>query len=89
MEFFSGIILLIAFIAGMIFFKGVIKKTAAHSENVITTMIDESTVELTKRSMDAYQELLDEFGEDFLTPEEIYNKMHKKGKKSVRTSTKK
>lgn len=84
MEFFSGIILLIAFIAGMIFFKGVIKKTAAHSENVITTMIDESTVELTKRSMDAYQELLDEFGEDFLTPEEIYNKMHKKGKKSVR-----
>lgn len=89
MEFFSGIILLITFIAGMIFFKGVIKKTAAHSENVITTMIDESTVELTKRSMDAYQELLDEFGEDFLTPEEIYNKMHKKGKKSVRTSTKK
>lgn len=89
MEFFSGIILLIAFIAGMIFFKGVIKKTAAHSENVITTMIDESTVELTKRSMDAYQELIDEFGEDFMTPEEIYNKMHKKGKKSVRTSTKK
>lgn len=89
MEFFSGIILLIAFIAGMIFFKGVIKKTAAHSENVITTMIDESTVELTKRSMEAYQELLDEFGEDFMTPEEIYNKMHKKGKKSVRTSTKK
>ena len=89
MEFFSGIILLIAFIAGMIFFKGVIKKTAAHSENVITTMIDESTVELTKRSMEAYQELIDEFGEDFLTPEEIYNKMHKKGKKSVRTSTKK
>lgn len=84
MEFFSGIILLIAFIAGMIFFKGVIKKTAAHSENVVTTMIDESTVELTKRSMAAYQELLDEFGEDFLTPEEIYNKMHKKGKKSVR-----
>lgn len=84
MEFFSGIILLIAFIAGMIFFKGVIKKTATHSENVITTMIDESTVELTKRSMDAYQELIDEFGEDFLTPEEIYNKMHKKNKKSVR-----
>ena len=84
MEFFSGIILLIAFIAGMIFFKGVIKKTAAHSENVITTMIDESTVELTKRSMDAYQELIDEFGEDFLTPEEIYNKMHKRGKKSAR-----
>lgn len=88
MEFFSGIILLIAFIAGMIFFKGVIKKTAAHSENVITTMIDESTVELTKRSMEAYQELLDEFGEDFMTPEEIYNKMHKKGKKSTRISKK-
>ena len=88
MEFFSGIILLIAFIAGMIFFKGVIKKTAMHSENVVTTMIDESTVELTKRSMEAYQELLDEFGEDFMTPEEIYNKMHKKGKKSTRISKK-
>ena len=88
MEFFSGIILLIAFIAGMIFFKGVIKKTAMHSENVVTTMIDESTVELTKRSMEAYQELLDEFGEDFMTPEEIYNKMHKKSKKSTRISKK-
>lgn len=84
MEFFSGIIILIAFIAFMIFFKGVIKKTAAHSENMVTTMIDESTVELTKRSMEAYQELLDEFGEDFMTPQEIYNKMHKKGKRSAR-----
>lgn len=84
MEFFSGVIILIAFVAFMIFFKGVIKKTAAHSENMVTTMIDESTVELTKRSMDAYQELLDEFGEDFMTPQEIYNKMHKKGKRSAR-----
>lgn len=84
MEFFSGVIILIAFVAFMIFFKGVIKKTAAHSENMVTTMIDESTVELTKRSMEAYQELIDEFGEDFMTPQEIYNKMHKKGKKSAR-----
>lgn len=84
MEFFSGVIILIAFVAFMIFFKGVIKKTAAHSENMVTTMIDESTVELTKRSMEAYQELLDEFGEDFMTPQEIYNKMHKKGKRSAR-----
>ena len=88
MEFFSGIIIFIAFIAGMIFFKGTIKKTAAHSENIVTTIIDESTVELTKRSMAAYQELLDEFGEDFLTPEEIYNKMQKKGKKSTRIAKK-
>lgn len=84
MEFFSGVIILIAFIAALIFFKGVIKKTAAHSENIVTTMIDESTIELTKRSMEAYQELLDEFGEDFLTPQEVYNKMHKKGKKSAK-----
>ena len=84
MEFFSGVIILIAFVAFMIFFKGVIKKTAAHSENMVTTMIDESTVELTKRSMEAYQELLDEFGEDFMTPQEVYNKMHKKGKRSAR-----
>lgn len=89
MEFFSGIIILIAFIAGLIFFKGVIKKTAAHSENIVTTVIDESTVELTKRSMAAYQQLLDEFGEDFMTPEEIYNKMHKRNKKSIKTTTKK
>ena len=84
MEIFSGVIIFIAFIAFLIFFKGVIKKTATHSENIVTTMIDESTVELTKRSMDAYQELIDEFGEDFLTPQEVYNKMHKKGKKSAR-----
>ena len=84
MEIFSGVIIFIAFIAFLIFFKGVIKKTAAHSENIVTTMIDESTVELTKRSMDAYQELIDEFGEDFLTPQEVYNKMHKKGKRFAR-----
>lgn len=84
MEFFSGVIILIAFVAFMIFFKGVIKKTAAHSENMVTTMIDESTVELTKRSMEAYQELIDEFGEDFLTPQEVYNKMHKRNKRSAR-----
>lgn len=84
MELFSGVIIFIAFIAFLIFFKGVIKKTAAHSENIVTTMIDESTVELTKRSMEAYQELIDEFGEDFLTPQEVYNKMHKKSKKSAR-----
>lgn len=80
MEFFTGILMMITAIAALIFFKGTLKKIGSHSENIVTTVINESNVDLTRRSMEAYQELVEEYGENFMTPQEIYNKMNKKKK---------
>ena len=78
MEAFIGLILLVAAIAAMIFFKNVIKKSAKYTEDVIDTNINENQYELIKRSTNAYNRIVEEFGEDFMTPEEIYNKINKK-----------
>ena len=78
MEAFIGLILLVAAIAAMIFFKDVIKKSARYTEDVVNTNISENQYELIKRSSDAYNKIVEEFGEDFLTPEEIYNRINKK-----------
>lgn len=78
MEAFVGLILLIAAISFIIFFKNGIKKSAKYAEDVIDTNINENQYELIKRSSDAYNKIVEEFGEDFLTPEEIYNRINKK-----------
>lgn len=78
MEAFVGLILLIAAVSFIIFFKNGIKKSAKYAEDVINTNINENQYELIKRSSDAYNKIVEEFGEDFLTPEEIYNRINKK-----------
>lgn len=78
MEAFIGLILLVAAIAAMIFFKNVIKKSAKYTEDVVNTNISEAQYDLVKRSNAAYEKIINEFGEDFMTPEEIYNKINKK-----------
>ena len=78
MEAFVGLILLIAAVSFIIFFKNGIKKSAKYAEDVIDTNINENQYELIKRSSDAYNKIVEEFGEDFLTPEEIYNRINKK-----------
>ena len=78
MESMIGLILVIASIGFLIFFKGMIKKTAQYSEDVVTVNISESQGELIQRSKVAYEELIKEVGEDFKTPQEIYNLMMKK-----------
>ena len=83
MEAFVGLILLIAVVAAIIFFKNVIKKSAKYAEDVVDTNINENQYDLIKRSNTAYEKIVDEFGEDFLTPEEIYNKINKKKVKRV------
>lgn len=83
MEAFVGLILLVAAIASMIFFKDVIKKSARYTEDVVDTNISEAQYELVKRSNDAYEKIVNEFGEDFLTPEEIYNKITKRKVRKV------
>lgn len=78
MEFFIGFILLIAAVSFIIFFKNGIKKSAKYAEDVIDTNINENQYDLIKRSTDAYNRIVEEFGQDFKTPEEIYNLINKK-----------
>ena len=81
MESFIGLILLIAAVATIIFYKGAIKKTGQYTEDVITVNIAEAQTNLVKRSEAAYDRLIEECGEDFMTPQEIYDKMMKAKKK--------
>ena len=77
MESFIGLILLVAVIATIIFYRGAIKKTGQYTEDVVTVNIAEAQTDLVKRSEAAYSRLIEECGEDFMTPDEIYNKMMK------------
>lgn len=81
MEAFVGLIMVIAAIAFLFFFKGMIKRSGKYAEDVVTTNIAESQVDLIRRSLDALAELEAEFGDDFMTPDEIYNKMQKRKKR--------
>lgn len=81
MEAFVGLIMVIAAIAFLFFFKGMIKRSGKYAEDVVTTNIAESQVDLIRRSLDALAELKAEFGDDFMTPDEIYNKMQKRKKR--------
>ena len=83
MESFIGLILLIAAVATIIFYKGAIKKTGQYTEDVVTVNIAEAQTNLVKRSEAAYSRLIEECGEDFMTPQEVYNKMMKVKKKPV------
>ena len=81
MESFIGLILLVSVIAAIIFYKGAIKKTGQYIEDVVTVNISESQTDLVKRSEAAYNRLIEECGEDFMTPQEMYDKMMKVKKK--------
>lgn len=80
MEFGIVVITVVAVLFVSIFFKSSIRKVSKHVESIVTTNIAESQVELTERAMEAYQDLIDECGEDFKTPEEIWKLMNKKRK---------
>ena len=77
MEAFIGLILLVATVAMIIFYKGTIKKTGQYTEDIVTTNIAEARTDLVKRSEAAYARLIEECGENFMTPQEVYDKMMK------------
>ena len=78
MEAMVGLVFVVAAIGFLIFFKGMIKKTAQYSDDVVTVNIAESQGELIKRAMNAHEALIEEVGEDFKTPQEIYNLIMRK-----------
>ena len=81
MEAFIGLIMVIAAIAFLFFFKGMIKRSGKYAEDVVTVNIAEAQTDLVKRSEAAYSRLIEECGEDFMTPQEMYDKMMKVKKK--------
>ena len=81
MEAFVGLIMVIATVAFLIFFKGMIKKTSKYAEDIVTTNIAKNQINLIRRSQEAYAELEAEFGDDFMTPDEFYNKLQKQKKR--------
>ena len=81
MEAFVGLILVVLVIAFLIFFKDMIKKTGKYTEDVVTTNVNEAQIDLIKRSATAYNNLIEEVGEDFMTVQEAYDKMMKRKKK--------
>ena len=88
MESFIGLILLVAVVAMIIFYKGAIKKTGQYTEDVVTVNIAEAQTDLIKRSEAAYSRLIEECGEDFMTAQEVYDKMMKIKKEPVQTKKK-
>ena len=83
MESFVGLILVIAVIAGLIFFKKMIKHTAQYCSDVVATNINEANVDLIRRSTEVMKQINEEFNGDYCTPEEAYNKLMKKRRKVV------
>lgn len=78
MEAFVGLIMFIAAIAFLIYFRRTIKKTGKYTEDVVTTHITENQIGLIRRSQKAYAKLEAEFGDDYITPDEFYNKLQKR-----------
>ena len=60
------------------FFKKSIRKIASHAEDIVITNINESKKELVERSQEAYNDLVESCGEDFKTPQEIFDILTKK-----------
>jgi hypothetical protein len=78
MEFFTGLIMLIATVSLIIFFKSTIKKSANYVDSVVSTNIVESEKDLIIRAQNAYNDLIQDAGKDFKTPNEIYKQIFKK-----------
>ena len=81
----ESFIFLVVVVATIIFYKGTIKKTGQYTEDVVTVNIAEAQTDLVKRSKAAYDQLIEECGEDFMTAQEVYDKMMKVKKKPAQT----
>lgn len=71
-------IIIFALIFVVMFFKSSIKRVSKHTENVIITEINESQQDLIRRSTEAYNSIVEEFGEDFETPSQIFDKLSRR-----------
>ena len=88
MEMATAIVVVAALIFVSVFFKKTVRKVAKQTENWVTAEIAESQADLIRQVMEARQDLLDEFGNDFVTPEEFWREVNKQRKRnSVQSSS--
>jgi len=81
MEILGAILVLIIV---LYVFRRPVKRMTRHADTYVATWVDEDSVELTERSMKAYERLIETCGEDYMTPREIYDKIHKRGQYKVK-----
>lgn len=67
-------------------FKKPVKTITNYVNDNLNTEVNEGQVDLIQRSMAAYQEVLDTCGEDFKTPREIHDLLHKREKKQPKAA---
>lgn len=89
MEVILFLFIFVTFIAGLIFYKSSISRNAVYVEQIVTTNIIESQAELNRRAKAAYEKMIEECGEDFITPEEAYQKMMKLRRRELNQQPKK
>lgn len=80
---FTGLILILVL---LYVFKKPVKTVTGYVDSNLRTEVNEGEVELIQRSMDAYQQVIDTCGEDFKTPQEVYNLLHKRERKAKTTA---
>lgn len=84
MEISFALIALI--LIGLYVFKKPVKTVSNYVNDNLNTEVNEGQVDLIQRSMAAYQEVLDTCGENFLTPREVHDLLHKREKKQPKTN---
>ena len=83
MEASMGILLILGFLVFVMFFKRSLRKVAKYADDVVTTNISEGMAELIERSQEAHEEIINQCGENYLTPSEMYDKIqHRRQKKN-------
>ena len=81
---FSTLILVLVL---LYIFKKPVKTVTGYINDNLHAEVNEGQVDLIQRSMNAYQEVIDTCGENFLTPREVHDLLHKREKKSKNNAT--
>jgi len=87
MEAASGIIIVIGFLIFVMFFKKSIRRVARYTDDIVATNISEGQAELIERAQEAYEDIVASCGENYLTPQEMYDKIHHKRRRTTTTQT--
>lgn len=81
----ESVVIIVAMIIGVMFFKSTLRKGSQYLDQVIDTNINEEQADLIERSMAAYDEVIDRCGPDFKTPDEVLSLLRKKNRRNRKT----
>ena len=84
MEIIGGILVLIII---LYVFRRPVKRMTRHVDTYAATWTAEDSIELTERAMNAYEKLIETCGENYMTPREVYDKVHKRGQYKIKNNS--